>query len=292
MPGRKSYSGGIGSVHTRSARPPRASTIAGDRERRAERVGVGVLVADGQHAPGAAQALDDDLRDGRRGTGRDRRSSAVRPWRRAGPPVRSAPAASRPGSGGTRGRRRLDPAGRRRAAAAATGVGSDSPTGASGSGVAPASSSCSSWRTRVPRSAVSSSWTWRSGMRLIRSRAAELVAHERHRPPSAATVASRSAGWPMTLTQTLAWRRSGVVSTVGDRGEPDPRIGHVPRRRSPDLLPQQLVDPLGSLAHLVLAAGRPGCQPAAIAATVCEVKHSMTSPSSRSWKLARPMPHS
>ena len=30
---------------------------------------------------------------------------------------------------------------------------------------------------------------------------------------SAAIAASRSAGWPMTLTQTFAWRRSGVVST-------------------------------------------------------------------------------
>ena len=29
---------------------------------------------------------------------------------------------------------------------------------------------------------------------------------------SASTAASRSAGWPMTLTQTLAWRRSWVVS--------------------------------------------------------------------------------
>ena len=30
---------------------------------------------------------------------------------------------------------------------------------------------------------------------------------------NAASAASRSAGWPMTLTQTFAWRRSGVVST-------------------------------------------------------------------------------
>ena len=47
--------------------------------------------------------------------------------------------------------------------------------------------------------------------------------------PSAATVAFRSAGWPITLTQTLAWRRSGVVSTR-DRGEADPRVADVARR--------------------------------------------------------------
>ena len=29
----------------------------------------------------------------------------------------------------------------------------------------------------------------------------------------AARAASRSAGWPITLTQTFAWRRSSVVST-------------------------------------------------------------------------------
>ena len=55
---------------------------------------------------------------------------------------------------------------------------------------------------------------------------------------SAASAASRSAGWPMTLTQTFAWRRSGVVSTDGDRGEPDPRIRDLPRDDLADLLPR------------------------------------------------------
>ena len=49
-------------------------------------------------------------------------------------------------------------------------------------GPAPASSSLSSCRTRVPRSAVSSSRTCRSGIRLRRRRLPELVADERHRP--------------------------------------------------------------------------------------------------------------
>src|SRR5207344_1629595 len=35
----------------------------------------------------------------------------------------------------------------------------------------------------------------------------------------------------------------------GDRREPDPRIRDLPRDDLPDLLPQQLIDPLGSLAH-------------------------------------------
>ena len=44
---------------------------------------------------------------------------------------------------------------------------------------------------------------------------------------------------------------------LGDRDEPDPRIRHVPRHDRADLLPQELVDPFGSLAHRTLAdAGR------------------------------------
>jgi hypothetical protein len=34
-----------------------------------------------------------------------------------------------------------------------------------------------------------------------------------------------------------------------DRRETDARVGHVLRDDRPDLLPQQLVDPIGSLAH-------------------------------------------
>ena len=50
-------------------------------------------------------------------------------------------------------------------------------------------------------------------MRLIRRRVPSSWRTNGIARRSAATVASRSAGWPMTLTQTLAWRRSGVVST-------------------------------------------------------------------------------
>ena len=70
-----------------------------------------------------------------------------------------------------------------------------------------------------------------------------------------------------------------------DRDEPDPRIRHITRDDRADLLAEQLVDPFGSLAHA-------RAQFAEARLTVCEVKHSMTSPSTMSWKLARPMPHS
>ena len=112
------------------------------------------------------------------------------------------------------------PDGRRRLLAEVTGVGQPRDRGrqrfatvGSPSGTAPVSSSSSSCRTRVPRSAVSSSWTCRSGMRRSRSRPPSSRRTNGIARPSAAIAASRSAGCPMTLTQTLAWRRSGVVST-------------------------------------------------------------------------------
>jgi len=37
-----------------------------DRERRADRVRVGVLMTDGEHAPGGPDPIDDRVRDGRR----------------------------------------------------------------------------------------------------------------------------------------------------------------------------------------------------------------------------------
>jgi hypothetical protein len=43
--------------------------------------------------------------------------------------------------------------------------------------------------------------------------AAELATDKGIARPSAASVASRSSGWPMMLTQTFAWLRSGAVST-------------------------------------------------------------------------------
>ena len=71
-----------------------------------------------------------------------------------------------------------------------------------------------------------------------------------------------------------------------DRGEPDPRIRDVTSDDRADLLPKELVDPLCSLAH------RSAQLADAPATTVWDVKHSMMSPSTMSWKFARPMPHS
>ena len=105
--------------------------------------------------------------------------------------------------------------------------------------------------------------------------------------PSAAIVAVRSAGWPMTLTHTLAWRRSGVVSTLVIVANPIRGSATSRATMRADLLPQQLVDPVGPLAQ-----PRRSTRPSATRDIVCDVKHSMTSPSSRSVKLARPMPHS
>ena len=57
-----------------------------------------------------------------------------------------------------------------------------------------------------------------------------------------ATVASRSAGWPMTLTQTLAWRRSGVVSTSVIVANPIRGSATSRRHDRADLLAQELID--------------------------------------------------
>ncbi len=89
-------------------------------------------------------------------------------------------------------------------------------------------------------------------MRLIRSVLPSSWRTNGMARPRAAIVAVRSAGWPMTLTHTLAWRRSGVRLDIGDRHEPDARIRDVPRQDRPDLLAQELIDPVRPLAHRTL----------------------------------------
>ena len=66
---------------------------------------------------------------------------------------------------------------------------------------------------------------------------------------SAAIVSSRSLAPPMTLTQTFAWRRSGVVSTSVTVAKPI--RGSATSRSSdrPDLLAEELVEAVGPLAH-------------------------------------------
>ena len=53
----------------------------------------------------------------------------------------------------------------------------------------------------------------------------------------------------MTLTQTLAWRRSGVVSTFVIVANPIRGSATSRATIDADLLAQELVDPVGSLAH-------------------------------------------
>ena len=130
--------------------------------------------------------------------GRGRRGAWAACWcRRAG---------SGAGMGGSSG---ASPSWGRRA----TGVGRASAAAPPSSTLAPSSSSLMRRRIRVPRSLVSSSRTWSSGIRLIRSRTPSSWRMNGMAWASAATAALRSASVPMTLTQTFACRRSGVVST-------------------------------------------------------------------------------
>ena len=87
-------------------------------------------------------------------------------------------------------------------------------------------------------------------MRLIRRR---LPSSWRTKPIDAwraRTVSVRSVLPPMTLTQTLAWRRSGDVSTSVIVANPIRGIGKLLGEERADLLAQELVDAVGSLAHL------------------------------------------
>ena len=81
----------------------------------------------------------------------------------------------------------------------------------------------------------------------------------------------------MTLTQTRAWRRSGVVSTSVTVAKPMCGSWTSFARIRADLLAQELVDPVGALAH-----GR-GVSAAAARLIACWVNASMMSPSTRSW---------
>ena len=177
MPGRKAYSGGAGSVHTASpghrGPPPGATT-----PRTAPSVsasGFSWLTASTRRAPTQTRS-DDGVRARRPGTAVRSTVIAVACAAACDGALRDAvgsmPGPARPGTCADRladRGRRLD-LGSPSWGSRGTGVGSDSSIGAISSGSTPASSSASRCRTRVPRSAVSSRWTWRSGIRLIRSR--------------------------------------------------------------------------------------------------------------------------
>ena len=99
-------------------------------------------------------------------------------------------------------------------------------------------------------------------MRLIRSVRPSSCRTNGIARPSAAIVAVRSAGWPMTLTQTLAWRRSGVVSTrviVANpmRGSATSRV-----TIAPISCRSSSIDPIGALAHVRPSSSRAADAPA------------------------------
>ena len=215
-PSMKSYRAGHRVRAHRIGRAAERLDEPDDAERRAERVGVGVLVADRQHAPRAAQPVDDGLRDGV--------EVGVEIDASRGPLARAGRLAWRVGRAASVGRGRGGTGGRTADGGSSgrssgwprrgTGVGSDSAIGAVRIGHAPGLEL--GQQLEDPRAAL-------GGVVEVDVQVrdppdpqppAQLVADERHRVPrSAAIAASRSAAWPITLTQTLAWRRSCVVST-------------------------------------------------------------------------------
>jgi len=121
----------------------------------------------------------------------------------------------------------------------------------------------------------------------------ELVPDERHGPSERGDRRVALGGLADDADPDLGVPKIRGRLDLGDRGEPHPRIGDLARHDLADLLPKQLVHALRPLAHLRDTAARYELAQAETARdTVCVVKHSMTSPSSRSWKPARPMPHS
>ena len=102
---------------------------------------------------------------------------------------------------------------------------------------------------RVPRSAVSSRWTCRSGIRLMPQPLAQLVADERHRVTQRLDRGIALGGLADDADPDLGMPKVRRRFDLGDGDEADPWVGDVPRHDRADLLPKQLVDPLGSLAH-------------------------------------------
>ena len=121
---------------------------------------------------------------------------------------------------------------------------------------------------------------------------AELVLDERHRPTE-----RRQRRLPIGRLADDADEDLGMAKIrrrldARHRREAHPRIGDLARDDHADLLPKQLVDPVSSRWSSPLVAASLTCSGVRTRLTVCEEKHSMMSPSSSSWKLARPMPHS
>ena len=314
-PARKAYSGGAGSA---DGRRPCRRTPRGCGTRRARRRACRRPGSRGSTARTWCAARS-RARTARDGVAREAaRSSAsliaavprLRAPRAAGAPgrpARSGPrgrpvgvAALAPAPAAFRARRRPAPRARRRRprggsrgpASAATRR-----TASIASGSLPSSSSWSSWRTRVPALHRVVEPDVELGDAPDPQPPAELVADEPHRVLERAErllpVGPAADHAHPDLRVAEVRRRLDV----GDRHEPDPRVGDLLREERADLLAQELVDAIGSLAssssgtlrrrHAPLggrahAAARPGGPQPATRLRVCVVKHSMMSPSARS----------
>ena len=80
--------------------------------------------------------------------------------------------------------------------------------------------------------------------------AAELMTDERHRPFKRSDRREAVLVRPDHADPDASMAKVRRRFDVGDRGEPDARVGDFSRQERRDLLPQQLVDSLGSLGHL------------------------------------------
>ena len=240
-PARKRRAAGRGPCDTAVARPPNASSDRAHAERRAERVGIGVLVADHERVPGVREAREDRRRDGvaREGRQVDRAGSSLvlpcasrrrcgvragRPVRRAGHRGRGVAVGRRAGStGGAAGSAGARPRRRPRRARP------------SGLGVALVGQPLDGLRQRLvvrarwrpgpcprrapgagggrgsPAPSVSSRWTWSVRDALDPQRAAQLVADEPHR------VLERA-------------QRLLLVGLAADDADPDLRVPKIRRR--------------------------------------------------------------
>ena len=218
-----------------------------DAECRPERVGVGVLVAHRQDASRRARRSTTRsgtaARYGNRSTVTAAVAAAVAVGPgRAAPAPRCARTGGRTADGGSSAR---SPS----CGSRATGVGSDSPRGVvrvrrlPGLQVAQQAEDAGAALGRVVELDVE------IGDALDPQARAQLVAHERHRPAQGGQrgIALGRLADDAHPDLGVAKIRRGLDRR--DRREPDPRIGHVAGHDRADLLPQQLVDPLGPLAH-------------------------------------------
>ena len=254
------YRSGTGSVHTGSADAAEGLDEADDPERRPERVGIRVLVADRQHAPGAAQPIDDGLRngvdiavesDGHGGPLRERaglRGEVGRADERR--------ARGRGGTGRPDRRRRLLG---QVVGLAETGHRRGQRFGDRGVRVRHVPGLELGEELEDPRAALGRVVEVDVQVRdpADPEPPAQLVADERHR------VAQR--GDRRVALGRLADHADpdlGMAQVLRgldrrDRGKADPRIRDLPGQDRPDLLPQQLIHSLSSLAHPWISPCRP-----------------------------------